>query len=71
MLRALSQLIADDRKELRTRALVGLFDCLKNYGGDCFDRDTWQMIFRGVLFPLFDDIQLDSIAASGVGGSAA
>lgn len=50
----------DSRKEVRPRALSGLFEVLKLHGGACFDRDTWQMTFRGVLFPLFDDIQLES-----------
>ncbi|CAD7965224.1 unnamed protein product [Amoebophrya sp. A25] len=60
LLRALSTLSGDSRKEVRNRALNGLFEVLKKHGGQCFDQDTWHMTFRGVLFPLFDDIQLDA-----------
>eukprot|EP00397_Hematodinium_sp_SG-2012_P001747 GEMP01001752.1.p1 GENE.GEMP01001752.1~~GEMP01001752.1.p1 ORF type:complete len:1700 (+),score=348.55 GEMP01001752.1:43-5142(+) len=56
ILRGLSSLVSDSRKEVRTSALSAMFDCLKKFGAQNFDADTWQMVFRGVLFPLFDDI---------------
>jgi len=56
ILRGLSALISDPRREVRTAALNGVFDCLRDHGRSAFDRDTWQMVFRGVIFPLFDDI---------------
>merc|ERR1719217_1711295 len=49
-------LISDSRRDVRAAALNGLFDCLLDFGGRAFDSDTWQMVFRGVIFPLFDDI---------------
>ncbi|CAD7942620.1 unnamed protein product [Amoebophrya sp. A120] len=59
LLHGLSTLSADSRREVRSRALSGLFEVLKEHGGECFDADTWQATFRAVLFPLFDDIQLE------------
>lgn len=56
VLRGLSSLITDHRKEIRLLALDGLFDVLRAHGDHVFDRETWQMVFRGVLCPLFDDI---------------
>lgn len=57
ILRGLSMLISDPQNQgVRDAALHGLFDCLREYGGKTFDSDTWQMVFRGVIFPLFDDI---------------
>jgi len=61
LLRAMCTLSGDSRKEVRTRALNGLFELLKTHGGACFDQDTWRVVFRGVLFPLFDDIQLEVV----------
>ncbi|KAI9105732.1 hypothetical protein DFS34DRAFT_27501 [Phlyctochytrium arcticum] len=43
--------------EVRTRALNYLFDTLKQYGG-AFSRDFWEVISKGVLFPIFDDLRL-------------
>ncbi|KAI8821985.1 uncharacterized protein EV422DRAFT_586065 [Fimicolochytrium jonesii] len=43
--------------EVRTRALNYLFDTLKQYGAS-FSRDFWEVISKGVLFPIFDDLRL-------------
>ncbi|KAJ3150955.1 guanine nucleotide exchange protein for ADP-robosylation factor [Geranomyces michiganensis] len=43
--------------EVRTRALNYLFDTLKQYGA-AFSRDFWEVISKGVLFPIFDDLRL-------------
>jgi len=71
ILRGLASLVSDQRQEIRTIALETLFGCLKKYGAAKFDRDTWQMVFRGVLFPLFDDIhhQLENAPKSADGRS--
>lgn len=39
------------------RALTYLFDTLKNYG-HTYSRDFWEVISKGVLFPIFDDLKL-------------
>lgn len=56
MLRGLSMLVSDPRKDVRAVALNGLFECLRKHGGEVFDEDTWRMVFNGVIKPLFDDI---------------
>ena len=56
LLRALSALSSDNRKEVRNRALTGLFELLQNAEG--WDRERWKVVFSGVIFPLFEDIQL-------------
>ncbi|KAJ3040877.1 guanine nucleotide exchange protein for ADP-robosylation factor [Rhizophlyctis rosea] len=43
--------------EVRTRALTYLFDTLKQYG-NTFTRDFWEVVSKGVLFPIFDDLRL-------------
>ncbi|TPX34074.1 hypothetical protein SmJEL517_g03259 [Synchytrium microbalum] len=43
--------------EVRTRGLTYLFDTLKTYGGS-FSRDFWEVVSKGVLFPIFDDLRL-------------
>jgi brefeldin A-inhibited guanine nucleotide-exchange protein len=43
--------------EVRTRALTYLFETLKTYGST-FPRDFWEVIAKGVLFPIFDDLKL-------------
>jgi len=56
ILRGLSALVSDLRREVRSEALTGLFDCLQKHGSSSFDEDTWRMVFNGVIKPLFDDI---------------
>ncbi|KAJ3034825.1 guanine nucleotide exchange protein for ADP-robosylation factor, partial [Rhizophlyctis rosea] len=43
--------------EVRTRALTYLFDTLKQYG-TTFTHDFWEVVSKGVLFPIFDDLRL-------------
>mmetsp|Transcript_53139 Transcript_53139/g.95363 ORF Transcript_53139/g.95363 Transcript_53139/m.95363 type:complete len:1752 (+) Transcript_53139:149-5404(+) len=56
ILRGLSMLISDPRREVRASALSGVFDILRDHGRQVFDEDTWRMVFNGVIKPLFDDI---------------
>eukprot|EP00811_Abedinium_folium_P011141 NODE_2030_length_2308_cov_14.290692.p1 GENE.NODE_2030_length_2308_cov_14.290692~~NODE_2030_length_2308_cov_14.290692.p1 ORF type:complete len:706 (+),score=208.91 NODE_2030_length_2308_cov_14.290692:3-2120(+) len=56
ILRGLSMLVSDPRRDVRAAALNGVFDCLRDYGNATFDEDTWRMVFNGVIKPLFDDI---------------
>jgi len=56
ILRGLSMMISDPRREVRAQALGGVFDILRDHGRQVFDEDTWRMIFNGVIKPLFDDI---------------
>jgi len=65
VLRGLSVLIGDPRKDVRQAALNGVFDCLRTHGCKVFDEDTWHMIFNGVIKPLFDDIHHQLANAEG------
>jgi len=56
ILRGLSSLGSDNRREVRSAALDGLFDCLQKHGSSSFDEDTWRLVFNTVIKPLFDDI---------------
>jgi brefeldin A-inhibited guanine nucleotide-exchange protein len=56
ILTGLSQLISDPRLQVRTTALETLFDVLTTYGS-MFSEKLWEVIFTGVLFPIFDDIR--------------
>jgi len=56
ILRGLSTLVSDQRRDVRAAALNGLFDCLQKHGSSSFDEDTWRLVFNTVIKPLFDDI---------------
>ncbi|CAJ1345350.1 unnamed protein product [Effrenium voratum] len=56
ILRGLSMLVGDPRRDVRALALNGVFDILREHGKQVFDEDTWRMVFNGVIKPLFDDI---------------
>ncbi|KAI9206768.1 uncharacterized protein BJ171DRAFT_18598 [Polychytrium aggregatum] len=43
--------------EVRTRGLTYLFETLKQNGAQ-FPKDFWEVIAKGVLFPIFDDLKL-------------
>ena len=43
--------------EVRTRALQYLFETLRKYGGQ-YTTEFWEVISRGVIFPIFDDLRL-------------
>jgi brefeldin A-inhibited guanine nucleotide-exchange protein len=51
------EIIMTGNLEVRTRALNYIFDTLKEYGNN-FSKDFWNVITRGVLFPIFDDLKL-------------
>eukprot|EP00743_Colponemidia_sp_Colp-15_P003456 GILK01003731.1.p1 GENE.GILK01003731.1~~GILK01003731.1.p1 ORF type:complete len:1011 (+),score=223.74 GILK01003731.1:78-3035(+) len=55
ILTGLSRLIGDSRFDVRARALDVLFDILKHHGTK-FHADLWVLIFKGVLFPIFDSM---------------
>eukprot|EP00916_Digyalum_oweni_P011714 GHVL01019480.1.p1 GENE.GHVL01019480.1~~GHVL01019480.1.p1 ORF type:complete len:1349 (+),score=302.46 GHVL01019480.1:570-4049(+) len=59
VLTALAQLISDPRREIRDRCLAGLFDSLDIYGPLEFDSEAWRLVFKGVLVPLFDDLNIN------------
>ncbi|KAJ3414515.1 guanine nucleotide exchange protein for ADP-robosylation factor [Chytridiales sp. JEL 0842] len=42
--------------EVRTRGLSYLFDTLKLHGST-FSRESWEVVAKGVLFPMFDDLK--------------
>uniref|UniRef100_A0A7S1LWR9 SEC7 domain-containing protein n=1 Tax=Alexandrium catenella TaxID=2925 RepID=A0A7S1LWR9_ALECA len=56
ILRGLSMLVSDPRRDVRAAALNGVFDVLREHGSAVFDEDTWRMVFNGVIKPLFYDI---------------
>ncbi|KAI8845097.1 hypothetical protein BJ741DRAFT_558307 [Chytriomyces cf. hyalinus JEL632] len=43
--------------EVRARGLTYLFDVLKSQARE-LSRDSWEVIAKGVLFPIFDDLKL-------------
>jgi len=49
-------LVGDPRRDVRAKALNGVFDVLRDHGSKVFDEDTWRMVFNGVIKPLFYDI---------------
>ncbi|KAJ3341100.1 guanine nucleotide exchange protein for ADP-robosylation factor [Gonapodya sp. JEL0774] len=57
MLFGLYEVIMTCELEVRTRGLTYLFDALKSYGAS-FTRDFWDVVCRGVLLPIFDDLRL-------------
>ncbi len=56
LLTGLAKLIGDGRLQVRSRALQALFTTLLAHG-HLFSLQTWRLIFRGVLFPIFDDVR--------------
>eukprot|EP01083_Nonionella_stella_P173092 595988_1 len=59
-LTGLSRLIFDDRIEVRCKSLEALFQILQQHG-EGFSTSMWELIFRGVLLPIFDDIYHNQI----------
>ncbi|KAJ3102351.1 guanine nucleotide exchange protein for ADP-robosylation factor [Phlyctochytrium planicorne] len=49
--------------EVRTKGLNYLFDALKDHGAS-FSRDSWEVVSKGVLFPIFDDLKLSRVEHS-------
>ena len=56
LLRGLSELGSDSRREIRISSIGLLFDTLRERITDLFDQDTLQLIFRAVVYPLVDDL---------------
>jgi len=57
LLFGLYEIIMTGDLEVRTRGLNYLFDTLKVYGKG-FSQDFWEVISKGVLFPIFDDLKM-------------
>ena len=55
VLTGLAKLVLEQRLEVRMQALQSLFGTLKKCGLG-FSRPLWELIFKGVLFPIFDDV---------------
>eukprot|EP00004_Rigifila_ramosa_P010008 TRINITY_DN2179_c0_g1_i5.p1 TRINITY_DN2179_c0_g1~~TRINITY_DN2179_c0_g1_i5.p1 ORF type:complete len:2300 (+),score=531.60 TRINITY_DN2179_c0_g1_i5:376-6900(+) len=56
ILTGLSRIVAHHRQEVRACALDVLFYLLRD-DGHHFTPRLWELIFRGVLFPIFDDVR--------------
>ena len=56
ILTTLANLVTDMRKDVRRAALSGLFSILSEQGHS-FSPSLWELIFKGVLFPIFDDVK--------------
>lgn len=54
--------------EVRTRGLTYLFDTLKAHG-EIFTQESWDIIAKGVLFPIFDDLRDSSAQQSKFGAN--
>ena len=59
LLLGLSTRVADNRLQVRTKALEVLLYVLKSYG-HLFSQQTWDVIFKGVLLPILDSAKTDS-----------
>jgi brefeldin A-inhibited guanine nucleotide-exchange protein len=60
LLLGLSTEVSNNRLEIRTKALDTLHKVLRTYG-DLFSTQTWEVIFKGVLFPMMDSAKTDSV----------
>ena len=58
LLLGLSSHVADVRIQVRSKALTMLTNVLKTYGAQ-FSSQTWDVIFKGVLFPMVDSAKTD------------
>ena len=56
LLTSLAALVEDQRLVIRSTALDVLFGLLQTHGTR-FSPELWELVFRGVLFPLFDDVR--------------
>ena len=57
ILTTMSNLILDKRSDVRHAALKTLFADVLATHGKLFSPELWRLIFKGVLFPIFDDIR--------------
>lgn len=60
LLLGLSTRISDQRLEVRNCALDVLFKVLQKHG-HLFSTQTWEVVFRGVLFPVMESAKTDQI----------
>jgi brefeldin A-inhibited guanine nucleotide-exchange protein len=56
ILTGLSGIIGHSHIDVRTAALKALFNILSSYGS-MFNKNFWQLMFRGVLLPIFDNVR--------------
>ena len=59
LLLGLSTRVADARLVIRSRALETLHNVLSKYGHN-FSTQIWEVIFKGVLFPIMDSAKTDN-----------
>eukprot|EP00741_Cyanophora_paradoxa_P005196 tig00000852_g5036.t1 len=64
VLLGLARLVQDPRSAVRARALEALFGVLKQHG-PLFAPPLWELVFRGVLIPIFDDVRHPRPPAAG------
>lgn len=55
ILTGLAAICSHPHIDIRTNALNGLFGVLSDYG-ELFSPKVWELIFRGVLIPIFDNV---------------
>jgi brefeldin A-inhibited guanine nucleotide-exchange protein len=70
ILTGLANLVMDRREPVRTLSLDSLFHILAEQG-HLFSSGLWELIFKGVLFPIFDDVRhshMEIISNSNVSG---
>ncbi|PRP78307.1 brefeldin A-inhibited guanine nucleotide-exchange protein [Planoprotostelium fungivorum] len=56
VLTGLSGIVGHSHIDIRTSALRSLFTILETYGS-MFNRNFWELMFRGVLLPIFDNVR--------------
>lgn len=56
ILTGLASAIQDERPNVRSAATKGLFKVLSDHGGR-FTPSLWEIVFKGVLSPMFDDVR--------------
>lgn len=59
LLLGLSTRVSDVRLEIRMSALDSLYRILSVFG-NLFSIETWEMVFKGVLFPIMDSAKVDN-----------
>ena len=56
ILTSLAHSTMDERQEIRNASMTALFKILNNHG-QFFSSELWELVFKGVLFPIFDDVR--------------
>ena len=62
----LAHLVMDRREPVRTLSLESLFATLAEHG-HLFSTGLWELVFKGVLFPIFDDVRHSQIELDAAG----